>query len=169
MGHPETLLKQRLLEFGEFGFGGEEEGDFGVGVFPKGEEIFVGGEGADASGVGIGAGGIFGLERVGASDTEVSERAGPAIPDDAGVVDDALKIGGGGGAIAGGEVRVGVGVGGVEAGDINDERNLANVEGHGSFGDFYGGGGVVFVEGELSLDGGEPEGLNLGVLGVAIA
>jgi hypothetical protein len=32
-----------------------QDGDVGVGVFPEGEEIFVGGERPDASGIGIGA------------------------------------------------------------------------------------------------------------------
>ncbi len=33
------------------GFGLLQDGDVGVGVFPEGEEIFVGGEGTDAGGV----------------------------------------------------------------------------------------------------------------------
>jgi hypothetical protein len=40
--------KGRLLEFGVFGFGLLECGEGGVGVFPEGEESFVGGEGAGA-------------------------------------------------------------------------------------------------------------------------
>ena len=43
-----------LLEFGGFGFGLLQREESGVGVFPEGEEIFVGGEGADAGGVAIG-------------------------------------------------------------------------------------------------------------------
>jgi hypothetical protein len=34
------------LELGIFGFGGEEDGDVGVGGFPEGEEILAGGTGS---------------------------------------------------------------------------------------------------------------------------
>jgi hypothetical protein len=42
------LLQLRVLGLRFF-----QDGDVGVGVFPEGEEIFVGGEGSDAGGVGI--------------------------------------------------------------------------------------------------------------------
>jgi hypothetical protein len=45
-----------LLQLGVLGFGLLEDGDVGVGIFPEGEEVFVGREGADAGGVGIGGG-----------------------------------------------------------------------------------------------------------------
>jgi hypothetical protein len=43
------------LQLGVFGFGFLQDGDVQVGVFPQREEIFVGGECVDASGVGVGA------------------------------------------------------------------------------------------------------------------
>jgi hypothetical protein len=52
------LLRKRhhracLLQLGVFGFGGGENGDVGVGVFPQREEILVGGAGFRASGAGV--------------------------------------------------------------------------------------------------------------------
>ena len=44
--HDERLLQLRVLRFGFF-----EDGDVGVGVFPEGEEIFVGGERPDAGSI----------------------------------------------------------------------------------------------------------------------
>ncbi len=38
-------VSQLLLKFGVFGFGLFEDGDVGVGVFPEGEEVLVGGAG----------------------------------------------------------------------------------------------------------------------------
>jgi hypothetical protein len=55
---PISLFQFRVLRFGLL-----QDGDVGVGVFPEGEEVFVGGEGADAGGVGSGR--SFGLERIG--------------------------------------------------------------------------------------------------------
>jgi len=40
------------LQLGVLGFGLLEDGDVGVGVFPEGEEILVGGECPDAGGIG---------------------------------------------------------------------------------------------------------------------
>src|ERR1035437_7080849 len=107
------LLQLRVLGFGFF-----QDGDVGVGVFPEGEEIFVGGECASASEVGIGAGRGAGGERVGAGYAEMRERSGPAEPDDAAVIDDFLKCGGGWVALSGGEVRFPAKVSRVEAGDV---------------------------------------------------
>jgi len=42
-----------LLQLRVLGFGLLVNRDVGVGVFPEGEEVFVGGEGADTGGVGI--------------------------------------------------------------------------------------------------------------------
>ena len=44
------LLQLRVLRLSFF-----EDGDVGIGVFPEGEEVFVGGERADAGGIGISA------------------------------------------------------------------------------------------------------------------
>jgi hypothetical protein len=50
------------LEFGGFEFGLLEDGDVGVGVFPEGEEVMVGG---------FGVGGVA-LELIGAGEAEMS-------------------------------------------------------------------------------------------------
>jgi hypothetical protein len=55
---------QSLLEFGVFGFGLEEDGDVGVGIFPECEEILIGGAGFS---------GVVG-EDGGAGEAEVRER-----------------------------------------------------------------------------------------------
>jgi hypothetical protein len=44
----------RLLQLRVLGLGLLQDGDVGVGVFPEGEEISVGGKGADAGGIGVG-------------------------------------------------------------------------------------------------------------------
>jgi hypothetical protein len=42
-----------LLQLRVFQFGLLQDGDVGIGVFPEGEEVFVGGEGPDVGGIGI--------------------------------------------------------------------------------------------------------------------
>jgi len=49
------VVMPALLQFGVLGFGLLQDGDVGVGVFPEGEEIFVGIEGAGTSSIGISA------------------------------------------------------------------------------------------------------------------
>jgi hypothetical protein len=44
-----------LLELRVFRLCRDEDWNVRIGVFPEGEEIFVGGESTDASGIGIGA------------------------------------------------------------------------------------------------------------------
>ena len=44
-GFPKIANYASLVEFGVFGFGLEEDGDVGVGVFPGSEEILIGGAG----------------------------------------------------------------------------------------------------------------------------
>jgi len=50
--HKSEILRA-LLQLGVLRLGLLQDGDVGVGVFPKREEIFVGGKPADAGGVGI--------------------------------------------------------------------------------------------------------------------
>ncbi len=99
------------MEFGGFGLGLVECGEGGVGVLPQLKEVFVGGEGAGAGEVGVGALCGFGEECVGAGYAEIGERAGPAVPGDAGVVEDFLELGGGFLALAGGEIGLAADVG----------------------------------------------------------
>jgi len=43
-----SLLQPRILSFGLL-----QDGDVGVGVFPEGEEVLVGGESTDTGGIGV--------------------------------------------------------------------------------------------------------------------
>ena len=71
------------------------DGDVGVGVFPEGEEILVGGERPDAGGIGIRTLCLRGsrLQGIGTSHAEMRQRSRPAVPYDAAVVEDLLKLG----------------------------------------------------------------------------
>src|SRR5208282_4374294 len=88
------LLQLRALRFGLL-----QDGDVGVGVFPKGEEILVGGERADAGGIGIRSLRGSRLQGVCASHSQMRQRSRPAVPDDAVVVENLLELGGGGTAL----------------------------------------------------------------------
>ena len=67
LGH--NLLQLRVLRLGFF-----QDGDVGVGVFPEGEEIFVGGERPDAGGIGIRSLRGSQLQGVGASHSQMRQR-----------------------------------------------------------------------------------------------
>src|ERR1700691_5931494 len=80
------LLQLRVLSFGLL-----QNGDVGVGVFPEGKKIFVGGERPDAGSVGICPLRGSRLHGVGASHSQMRQRSRPAVPDDAAVVKNLLK------------------------------------------------------------------------------
>ena len=73
----------------------------GVGVFPEREEIFVGDKRPDAGGIGICALRRLGLQGVGTSYSQMRQRSRPAVPDDTVVVENFLKLSGGGTALSG--------------------------------------------------------------------
>jgi hypothetical protein len=98
-----------------------QDGDVGVGVFPEGEEIFVSGERPDAGGIGIRALRGFRLQRVGTSHSQMRQRSCPAVPDDAAVVKNFLKFGGGFLALSSSEIRLAANVCRIEAGKISDK------------------------------------------------
>jgi len=78
-----------LRELGVFGFGLLEDWDVGVGIFPEGEKILVGGAGfRGVTGQGVGAG-----------EFEMSQGADEAIADQPAMVEDFLKFGGRGGSL----------------------------------------------------------------------
>src|SRR5271168_408221 len=85
----------RLLQLGVLRLGFFQDGDVGVGVFPEGEEIFVGGERPDAGGIGIRALRGSRLQSVGTGHSQMRQRSRPAVPDDAAVVENLLKLSGG--------------------------------------------------------------------------
>ena len=113
-----------LLQFRVLGFGLLQDGDVGVGVFPEREEIFVGGERPDAGGIGIRSLRSSRLQGVGTSHAQMRQRSRPAVPDDAAVVDDLLKLGGGSATLSGCEIRFAANISGIEAGNVRDELNF---------------------------------------------
>ncbi len=65
------------------------------------------------------------LQSVGTPHTQTRQRSCPAVPDDAAVVDNLLKLGSCGRALPCSQVRLSANVRVVEAGDIRDKANLA--------------------------------------------
>src|SRR6202040_227174 len=119
-----SLLQLRVLRFGLL-----QDGDVGVGVFPEGEEIFVGGECPDAGGIGIGALRSSRLQSVRASHSQMRQRSRPAVPDKAAVVENLLKLGSGGTALSGCQIGLTPHIHCVEAGGTGGERNLPQLNG----------------------------------------
>src|ERR1035438_3597094 len=97
-GYPQG---DRLLQLREFRLGFLQDGDVGVGVFPEGEEVFVGGESASAGEVGIRSLRGFRLQGIGSRHSQMRQRSRPAVPDDAAVVENLLKLGRGSVALSG--------------------------------------------------------------------
>jgi hypothetical protein len=69
-------------------------GNVAIGVFPEGEEIFIGCERSDAGG-GIRPLRSVRLQCIRSRQAQVRQRASPAVPDDAAVIEDLLELGGG--------------------------------------------------------------------------
>src|SRR5271155_1026595 len=92
-----ALLQLRVLCLGLL-----QDGDVGVGVFPERKEIFVGGERPDAGGISVRALRCSRLHGIGTSHSQVRQRSSPAVPDDAAVVENLLKLGRGSVALSGG-------------------------------------------------------------------
>src|SRR5271156_5617248 len=117
------LGRERLLQLGVFGFGGDEDGNVGVRVFPEREEILVGGERPHAGGIGIRALRGFRLRSVRTSHAQMRQRSRPAVPDNAAVVENLLKLGSGSAALSGCQVCLPAYIHVIEAGNIVDEPN----------------------------------------------
>src|ERR1700690_2355042 len=98
-GAGQALLQLRILRFRLL-----QDRDVGVGVFPEREEILVGGERTTAGKVSICALRGSGFRGIGTSHAQMRQRSRPAVPDDAAVVDDLLKLGGGFFALSGCEI-----------------------------------------------------------------
>src|ERR1700693_2772134 len=89
-----TELSKKSLKLGVFGFGGDEDGDVGVGVLPLGEEILI---------CRLGLGGV-GLHHIGASEAEMGQCANGFIQNNPAMVEDFLELGSGLGALMLGEI-----------------------------------------------------------------
>ena len=62
------------------GLGFLQDGDVGVGVFPEGEEILVGGKRTNAGGIGIRSLRSSRLQSIGPSHSQMRQRSRPAVP-----------------------------------------------------------------------------------------
>src|SRR5271167_4866745 len=93
------------------------------------------------------------------------QRSRPAVPDDAAVVDDLLKLGGGSTALSGCKIGLAANVGRIEAGNVGDERNLPQLDGCSGLQSSQGGSRVlsVAIQRQLRLNGGQPKRLHLRV------
>jgi hypothetical protein len=116
------LLQPRVLRFGLL-----QDGDVGVGVFPEGEEIFVSGERPDAGGIGINSLRSSRLQGVRTSHSKMLQRSCPAVPDDAAVIENLLKLGSGSAALSGCKVYLSANVGRIEAGNVVDKHDLTQL------------------------------------------
>src|SRR5438445_9483666 len=110
-----------LLEFRVLRLGLLQDGDVGIGVFPECEEIFVSGERQDAGGIGIRALRGSCLQGVGTSHSQMRQRPRPAVPDDAAVIENFLKFGGGRVALARSQIGLAPHIRRMHAGKIHEE------------------------------------------------
>jgi hypothetical protein len=101
------LLQLRILRLGFL-----QDWDVGVGVFPEREKVFVGSERPDAGGIRIRPSRCSRLQRVRTCHAQTRQRSGPAVPDDAVVIENLLELGGGGTGLSGCEIRLSTNVGG---------------------------------------------------------
>jgi hypothetical protein len=115
------------LQFCVLGFGLLQDGNVGVGVFPEDEEVLVGGERTDAGSIGVSALRGFRFESVRTRNSQTRQRSRPAVPDDAAVVENLLKLGSGSIALSNGEIHFAANVGRIEAGEIGDEADIAKL------------------------------------------
>src|ERR1700684_3815249 len=124
-----TQTKRALLQLRVLRFGLLQDGDVGVGVFPEGEEVFVGCEGANARGVGIGSARGFRPKDFGRSHAQARQSSRPAVPDDAAVVENFLKFGSSGVVLSRGQICLAPDVGRIKARNVNDECDLCQLNG----------------------------------------
>ena len=98
---PADYNKVLLLQLLVLRLGLLQDGDVGVGIFPQGEEIFIGGERAYAREVGICPMRSSRLQRVRPRYAEMRQSPRPAVLDDAAVVKNPRKLGGSRAALSG--------------------------------------------------------------------
>jgi hypothetical protein len=71
-----------------------ENGNVAICVLPERQEIFAGGERPETGGIGIHSTGISRLQGIGTSHSQVRQRSRPAVPDNATMIENLLKLGG---------------------------------------------------------------------------
>src|ERR1017187_385495 len=91
------------------------------------------------------------------------QRSRPAVPGNAAVVENLLKLGGGSIALSGRQVCLSAYVHMIEAGNIEDERNLRQLDGCSSLQSIQGGSRVLFIQRQLRLSRWQPKRLHLRV------
>ena len=103
-----------------------------------------------------------GLQHILPSDAQMRQRSRPAVRDDAAVVDDLLKLGGGSGTLSGCQVCFPTHKNWIEAGNIGDEPNLPQLDGRGSSLQVrQGENRILSVQRQLRLNRGQPKRLHL--------
>src|SRR5882762_4853625 len=122
-------VQQMLFQFRVFRLGLFKDGNVGVGVFPECEEVLVGGERTNTGGISIRALRGSRLQGVGTSHSQMRQRSRPTVPDDAAVVENLLKLGGGSTAPSDCQVCLSSYIHMVETGNIVDELNLPQLDG----------------------------------------
>src|SRR5271170_6131731 len=152
------LLQLRVLRLGLL-----QDGDVGVGVFPEGEEIFVGVERTDAGGVGFRSLPGFRLQGVRTSHAQMRQRSRPAVPDNPAVVENLLELGGSSAALSRCQVCLAAHIYMVEAGNIVEERDLPELDAGSSLQGSQGSSRVLLVQRQLRLNRSQPKRLHLGV------
>src|SRR5580704_1377117 len=150
------LLQLRVLRFGLL-----QDWDVGVGVFPEGEEILVGSERPDA-------GGIYSLrgsrlQGIGTRNAQMRQRPRPAVPDDPAVVENLLKLGGGGNPLSGCEVGLSTHIQVIEAGSIGEHANFPQLNGGSRLEGIQGESGILSVQRQLRSNRRQPKRLHLRV------
>ena len=142
---------------GEFGAGGEEEGESGVGGVPELEEGFVGGAGLRR-----------GRERERAGELKLGESEERISNDDSGMRKNFLEFGGGFVALVKSEVDLATDEGGIECAEGNGD----GATGRGEFVERSGfesresARRIVLVEGDLSVERGEIEKTDGRIVGI---
>src|ERR1035437_2293236 len=151
------------LQLGVLRLGLLQNGDVGVGVFPEGEKILVCCQSTNAGSVGISTLRGSRLQGVGTRHSQTRQRSRPAVPDDAAVVDDLLKLGGGSTALSGCQICHSAHIRRIEAGNVDDETNLSQLEGGSSLQGSQGSSRILLVQCQLRLNRRQPKRLHLGV------
>src|SRR5262249_19748113 len=88
----QLVLKPALLQFRVLGFGLLQDGDVGIGVFPKHVEIVVSRSSSSSGGIRISSSRSCGLQRVCPRHAQTSQDARPAVPHQAAVIENLLEL-----------------------------------------------------------------------------
>src|SRR5215831_10791303 len=116
-----TAFPRELTQLRELGFRLLQDGDAGVSVFPKREEIVVGGESTGAGGISLGPLRSCRFERMGPGQAQMRQRPRPTVPDQAAVIENLLELCGGFLAPSRCQIGIAANVGGIETRGIDNK------------------------------------------------